>query len=61
MKAKTFWVGYNGKYIAKYKSVRACLNFIDRKNLHNDSFNLLCIVDNLGNEYSLKNGELIAY
>ena len=54
-----FYVEYNAKFIAMYKSVRACLAFIDRKGLRDDFDNSLCIYDNLGNPYSWINGNRI--
>lgn len=55
-KKLTYWVEYNCKYIARYKSVQACLNFISRKNLKNDYLNSLTIVDENGDEYNTING-----
>ena len=55
-KPTRFWVEYNGKYVADYKSVRACLNFINRKKLQDDFNNTLRIVDNNGDEYNVING-----
>lgn len=51
MKATHFWVEYNGAFIACYKSVRACLNFIARKDLRNDYDNIVRIFDNNGDMY----------
>lgn len=56
-KANYFWIEYNGKYIAEYKSVRACINFISRKSLFNDCDNVLDIVDNNGDFYNVITGE----
>lgn len=58
-KPTMFYVEYNAKFIAMYKSVRACLAFIDRKGLRDDFDNSLCIYDNLGNPYSWINGNRI--
>lgn len=55
-KPARFWVEYNGKYVADYKSVRACLNFIDRKGLQEDLNNTLRIVDNNGDMYNTISG-----
>lgn len=55
-KPTRFWVEYYGKYVADYKSVRACLNFIDRKGLQNDYDNTLQIVDSNGDVYNWING-----
>ena len=55
-KPTRFWVEYNGKYVADYKSVRACLNFIDRKGFRDDLNNTLRIVDNNGDMYNTISG-----
>jgi len=60
-KPTRFWIWYNGKYMAGYKSVRACLNFINRKNLQDDYNNALQIVDNNGDCYNVINGNKIDY
>lgn len=54
--SKYYYVEYNCKYIAIYKSVRACINFIDRKGLRDDADNMLNIVDSEGNMYNPING-----
>ena len=46
-----FFVEYNGKFVANYKSVKACLNFIERIKLQDDYDNTLRIVDNNGDYY----------
>lgn len=51
-----YFVEYNAKFVAMYKSVRACLNYIERKGLRNDSDNVLMIFDKDGNEYNPVNG-----
>lgn len=56
-----YFVWYNGAFIAQYKSVRACLNFIDRKKLQNDYKNLLEIVDQNGDLYNVITGIKIKY
>lgn len=48
-----YFVWYNGAFIAQYKSVRACLNFINRKKLQNDYKNCLDIVDQNGDLYNV--------
>lgn len=58
-KTTRFWVEHNGKYVADYKSVRACLNLICRKGLQNDCDNTLRIVDNNGDMYNCINGNKI--
>lgn len=49
----TFFVEYNAKYIASYKSLKAAQNFIDRKCLKNDDANVLRIWDSEGYEHEL--------
>lgn len=49
----TFFVEYNAKYIASYKSLKAAQNFIARKGLKDDEWNLLRIWDSEGNECKL--------
>ena len=58
-KPTRFFVDYNCKFIAMYKSVRACLNFINRKGLVDDYENCLRIVDNNGDMYNILNGDRI--
>lgn len=54
---KRYFVDYNGKYIAEYKSIKACLNFIVRKGLKDDDDNMLLIWDDDRNMYNSKTGE----
>lgn len=49
----TYFVEYNAKYIAMYKSLKSAQNFIDRKGLKNDESNVLRIWDREGNEYEV--------
>lgn len=56
-----YFVWYNGAFIAQYKSVRACLNFIDRKGLKNDDRNQLDVVDQNGDLYNVISGVKIKY
>ena len=55
-KPTLFYVEYNGCYIAMYKSIRACLNFIKRRGLRDDEDNLLRIWDNTGTIHNPVNG-----
>ncbi len=57
----TFFVEYNGKFVATYKSVTSCLNFIERKGLVNDIDTTLRVVDIHGNLYNLMSGEIKKY
>ena len=54
-----YFVSYNAKFMAEYKSVKACLNFINRKGWKNDENNMLYIVDEDGEEYDSVTGETI--
>ena len=56
-----YFVWYNGAFIAQYKSVRACLNFIDRKGLEIDYRNQLDIVDQNGDLYNVITGVKIQH
>ena len=56
MKPRAYFVDYNGKFIARYKSVKACLNFINRKGLTDDYNNSLSIVDDNGDMYDTITG-----
>lgn len=60
-KPTRFWVEYNGKYVADYKSVLACLKFINRKGLQDDFDNTLRIVDNNGDMYNTISGNKLDY
>lgn len=55
-KPTSFYVEYNACYIAMYKSIRACLNFIKRRGLRDNEDNLLRIWDNTGVIYDPVNG-----
>lgn len=54
-----YFVSYNCQFVAMYKSLKACLNYIQRKGLRDDDYNLLYIVDSEGNEYSWRTGKLV--
>lgn len=51
-----YFVQYNAQYMAMYKSVKSCLNFINRKGWKNDEGNMLCIIDETGQEYDTITG-----
>ena len=61
MRRKTFWVYYNGEYIAEYKTLKGCLDFISRKKLEDDLDNDLGIVDSDGNDYHPYTGRMYKY
>lgn len=56
-----YYVEYNSKFIAIYKTIMGCLNFIERKGLENDYNNSLRIFDQTGEEYNPINGKQIKY
>lgn len=58
-KVRFYFVEYNAVYIARYKTIKSCLNFIKRKNLKNDCNNVLRIWDNDGALYDTTNGQPI--
>lgn len=45
----TYFVEYNARYIASYKSLKAAENFIARKGLKSDENNVLTVWDSEGN------------
>lgn len=53
----TFYVSYNGKFIAMRKSLSAAMNVIARKGLKNDRNKLLYIIDADGDTYDPATGE----
>ena len=55
---KTYWVYLNGEYIADYKTLRGCLDFIERRKLEYNYDNDLGIIDNEGNEYHPYTGKM---
>ena len=59
MKIKKYWVYLNGKYIADYKTLRGCLNYIERRKLEYNYDNDLGIIDNEGNEYHPYTGKIM--
>jgi hypothetical protein len=59
MKRKTYWVYLNGKYIANYRTLRGCLDFIERRKLEYNYDNDLGIIDNEGNEYHPYTGKMM--
>lgn len=59
MKRKTYWVYLNGKYIAEYRTLRGCLDFIERRKLEANYDNDLGIIDNEGNEYHPYTGKMM--
>ena len=54
-----YFVKYNGQYMAMYKSVKACLNLVNRKGWKNDEDNMLNIIDENGDEYDTVTGVFI--
>jgi hypothetical protein len=56
---KTYWVYLNGEYIADYRTLRGCLNYIERRKLEYNYDNDLGIIDNEGNEYHPYTGKIM--
>lgn len=56
----TYFICYNAKYIASRKSLKAAIDFIDAKGIHDDEDNELYIVDQQGNNYS-PNGDIMEW
>lgn len=54
-----YFVMYNAQCMAMYKSVKACLNLINRKGWKNDEYNMLSIIDENGDEYDTNTGAFI--
>lgn len=46
-----YFVEYNAKYIAEFKTLKGANNYIERKGLKNDDDNLLLIIDDEGGMY----------
>ena len=47
----TYYVDYNSKFIASYRSIKACLSFIKREGLRDNYENSLMIIDSNGDTY----------
>lgn len=54
-----YFVEYNAKYIAEYKTIKGCINLINKKQLKDDENNCLCIIDENGVVYSPITGDVI--
>lgn len=54
---RAYYVEYNCKFIAMYKTLNGALKFIERKGLKNDYDNIVRLFDNNGNEYNTLNGK----
>lgn len=48
----TYFICYNGKYIASRKSLKTAIDFIDARGIQDDEFNELYITDNIGNYFT---------
>ena len=59
MKIKKYCVYLNDKCIADFRTLRGCLNFIERRKLEANYDNDLSIIDNEGNEYHPYTGEMM--
>ena len=53
-----YFVEYNCKFIAMYKSVKSCISFINKKGLKDDDDNMLRIYDEEGNTYCPITGKI---
>lgn len=51
-----YCVEYNAQLMALYKSLRACLNLVQRKGWRDDEKNLLRVFDSEGEEYNPETG-----
>ena len=56
-----YFVEYNCKFIACYKSVLACIKFIERKGYKDDLDNSLNIIDEKGNMYNVITGNILKF
>jgi hypothetical protein len=54
----TYFICYNGKYIASRLSLKSAVDFIDARGIQDDDLNELYIVDKQGNYYQ-PDGELM--
>ena len=54
-----YFIEYNAKYIAEYKTIKGCLNLINKKGIKDDENNCLCIIDENGVVYSPVTGEVM--
>ena len=48
----TYFISYNGRYIASRKSLKTAVAFIEARGIHDDAYNELYIVDQQGNCFS---------
>ena len=48
----TYFICYNGKYIASRQSLKTAVDFIDAKGIQDDDLNELYIVDQRGNHFT---------
>ena len=48
----TYFICYNGKYIASRQSLKTAVDFIDAKGIQDDDLNELYIVDQRGNYFT---------
>ena len=51
-KTMTYFICYNGKYIASRRSIKTAVDFIDARGIQDDESNELYIIDQQGNSYS---------
>lgn len=48
----TYFICYNGKYIASRRSLKTAIDFIDARGIQDDDLNELYITDNIGNYFT---------
>lgn len=48
----TYFICYNGKYIASRRSLKTAIDFIDARGIQDNEFNELYIVDQIGNYFT---------
>lgn len=51
-----YFVCYNGEFVAQYKRVKSCVDFIDRKGWVEDWLTQIEIVDSKGELYNIYTG-----
>lgn len=51
-----YFVEHNGKFVADYKTLKGCINYIDRKQYVDSWFESTRIFDQQGNEYNIITG-----
>lgn len=55
----TYYIDYNGKFIAKRQTLKGCLSFIKSREITDDEDNTLRVFDENGAQYNPFNGKPI--